>query len=350
MTASHTLSHPAAISQIPKHGLLTIHGFGIRLLAKSGHLEIEYGIGPDRRKLRLPRVANGLKRLVCISEDGFITLSALKWLSDVGVAFIMLDRLGKVRIVTGPTSPSDVRLRRAQALAHQNGKALEISRELIRAKLQGQEEVVREQLKQPTIADVIARLRERLKDAEELDAVRHLEARTAQTYWSAWRDLPILFPRQDAKHVPNHWLRFGARHSPLTSGPRLAVNPPNAILNYVFALAESECRLALCACGLDAGIGFVHVETRNRDSLALDLLETIRPSIEAWLLNWITEEPLRRSDFFETGSGNCRLMSRLCSELSETAPTWAGSLRRGLSTWHARCGIRHLNPSFRRSD
>jgi hypothetical protein len=56
--------------------------------------------------------------------------------------------------------------------------------------------------------------------------------------------------------------------------------------------------------------------------LALDLLETIRPSIEAWLLNWITREPLRRSDFFETGSGNCRLTSRMCSQLSETAPTW----------------------------
>ena len=54
----------------------------------------------------------------------------------------------------------------------------------------------------------------------------------------------------------------------------------------------------------------------------LDLLETIRPSIEAWLLHWITRESLRRSDFFETGSGNCRLRSGICSQLSETAPTW----------------------------
>jgi len=117
-------------------------------------------------------------------------------------------------------------------------------------------------------------------------------------------------------------LRFGARHSPLTGQPRLAVNPPNAILNYCFALAESECRLALSVCGLDPGLGFIHVDTPNRDSLALDLLETVRPAIEAWLLSWITREPLRRSDFFETGSGNCRLMSHLCTQLSETAPTW----------------------------
>jgi len=93
-------------------------------------------------------------------------------------------------------------------------------------------------------------------------------------------------------------------------------------LNYCFALGESECRLSLCQCGLDPGIGFIHLDTANRDSLALDLLETIRPSIEAWLLHWITREPLRRSDFFETGSGNCRLRSGICAQLSETAPTW----------------------------
>jgi hypothetical protein len=135
-------------------------------------------------------------------------------------------------------------------------------------------------------------------------------------------DCPILFPRKDARRVPSHWLKFGSRHSPITGGPRLAVNPPNALLNYAFALAESECRLALSCCGLDPGIGFVHLDTANRDSLALDLLETIRPSIEAWLLHWITRETLRRSDFFETGSGNCRLRSGICSQLSETAPTW----------------------------
>jgi hypothetical protein len=66
----------------------------------------------------------------------------------------------------------------------------------------------------------------------------------------------------------------------------------------------------------------LHTDTANRDSLALDVLEPIRPQIEAWLLNWIESEPLRRSDFFETGSGNCRLMSQLCTKLSGTASVW----------------------------
>src|SRR5436190_8856548 len=104
---------------------------------QAGHLEIEDGIGPERRKFRLPRVNHRLKRLVCIGDDGFITLSALRWLTEVDASFVMLDRLGRVRVVTGPTSPSEARLRRAQALALGNGMAVPISRELIAAKLDG---------------------------------------------------------------------------------------------------------------------------------------------------------------------------------------------------------------------
>ena len=102
-----------------------------------------------------------------------------------------------------------------------------------------------------------------------------------------------------------------------------SVNPPNSLLNFTFALAESECRLAAVVCGLDPGIGLIHTDTANRDSLALDLIEPIRPAIEAWLLDWLIREPLRRSDFYEMPNGNCRLTADLCSKLSETAPTWA---------------------------
>lgn len=287
-----------------------------------GHLEIDDGVGMDRRQIRLARLRHGLKRLVCITDDGTISLAALRWLTEQRASFVLLQRDGHVLTVCGPTSSSQARLRRAQALAHHTGKALEISRAIIAAKLEGEESVLREQLKQPAVAHSIAELREQLADAENLDRVRYLEAVAAKSYWSVWSDLPILFPHKDAKRLPPYWLRFGTRHSAITGGPRLAINPPNAVLNYVFAIAESECRLALCSCGLDPGLGFIHLDYVDRDSLALDLLETIRPSIEAWLVNWVTREPLRRSDFFETGSGNCRLRSGICSQLSETAPTW----------------------------
>src|SRR5271165_6238478 len=140
-------------SPITKSGVLTLSGFGVRVRIQSGHLEIEDGVGVERRKIRLRRVGHGLKRLVIIGNDGFVSLGALQWLADQDASLTFLDRRGKVLFVTGPTTPSDARLRRAQALAVQNGTALEISRELISAKLTGQENLVRETLNATATAD-----------------------------------------------------------------------------------------------------------------------------------------------------------------------------------------------------
>ncbi len=325
MAASENVSQSlfSSKSLIPRSGVLTLHGFGIRIRMQSGHLEIEDGIGQERRHIRLARVGHGLRRLVCISEDGFTTLSALKWLADVGVSFVMLNRNGKVLLVTGPTAPSDARLRRSQGLALGNGIGLEISRTLIDAKLEGQERVLREGLNDSVTAQAISDFREKLVAADTVQAIRLLEAHAAVAYFASWRNIPVLWPKADSPRIPDHWRTVGNRHSPLSGGPRPAITPVHAILNYCFALLESESRLALAAVGLDPGLGLgLHTDTRNRDSLALDALEPVRPEVEKWVLHWITREPLRRADFFETTTGNCRLMSHLCAKLSETAPTW----------------------------
>jgi hypothetical protein len=124
------------------------------------------------------------------------------------------------------------------------------------------------------------------------------------------------------QRVPEHWRTFGTRKSQLTGSPRLATNPPNAILNYLYALLESEARLAAAALGLDPGLGVLHVDTPNRDSFACDLMAPVRPKVDAFVLNWITREPLARQWFFEQRDGNCRLMAPFAVRLSETAPTW----------------------------
>ncbi len=171
-------------------------------------------------------------------------------------------------------------------------------------------------------ADKISRLRADLPTADSIASIRMIEAQAALAYWSAWRTLPINFPKNDLRRVPDHWLRFGARISPLTGSPRLAANPANAILNYVYSLLESEARLAAAALGLDPGLGVLHADAQSRDSLALDLLEPIRPQVDAYLLGWITRQPLKREWFFEQRDGNCRLMAPLAIRLSETGPTW----------------------------
>jgi CRISPR-associated endonuclease Cas1 len=320
MAASHTLPHSNALR---KSGVLALDGYGIRVQVNAGHLFLHDGIADERRTIRLPRVNHGLKRLVMIGSDGFITLEALRWLADQGAAFVMLDRRGKVLTVTGPVAPSDSKLRRAQALAPGNETALRISKELISQKLSGQELLVRDMLHDSTTADAIGRFRDVLPSAESIDRVRLIEAQAAKLYWQAWADLPILWPRADERRVPQHWKRFGSRISSLTHSPRLASTPPNALLNFLYGILESEARLSAVAMGLDPALGFLHVDTPNRDSLACDLMEVCRPrGVDAFVLNWLQTEPLRRSDFWEDRNGNCRIASSLAIKLCGTSDTW----------------------------
>jgi len=305
-----------------RHGVVTLSGYGINVRVDRGHLLVEDGIGADRHKARFSRVGHGLKRLVVIGSDGMVSLSALRWLADQKAAFVMLERDGSVLATVGPVRPSDARLRRAQALASQSGIAIKIARELIDRKLLGQEDVARRRLLATDCADSIAQYRAELPRADTPAGIRLIEAQAAGVYWALWRNLPINFPRKDMLRVPEHWREFGTRVSPLTGSPRLAVNPPGAMLNYLYTVLESECRLAAASLGLDPGLGMLHADTQARDSLACDLMETVRPQVDAYLLAWITREPLKREWFFEQSDGNCRLMSSLAIKLSETAPSW----------------------------
>jgi len=324
MAAKRTVYQPAqSLNSVPRHGVLTLVGYGISVSVDKGHLIVNDGIGAERYHYRLPRVGHRLKRLVVVGSDGLVSLAALRWLRDQDAGLIFLERNGKTLCVTGPVGSSDAKLRRAQALAMGNGVGLEISRALIHAKLQGQEQVLRERLNCQQTAETVARVRSKLDSAETFDMLRNLEANAAASYFREWRDLPVSWPKADLQKIPQHWRSVGSRQSPLTGGPRLAVTPVHALLNYCFALLEAETRLALSSLGLDCGLGLgLHTDTANRDSLALDVLEPIRPQVETWLLDWIAREPLCRADFFETGTGNCRLMSGICGKLSTTVSVW----------------------------
>ncbi|MGA2857500.1 MAG: CRISPR-associated endonuclease Cas1 [Candidatus Sulfotelmatobacter sp.] len=284
-------------SPIGRSGVLTLSGFGIKVRMQCGQLEIEDGIGPERRRIRLARVGHGLKRLVCIGSDGFVSLAALRWLADQDAAFTMLERDGKVLMVTGPVRPSDAKLRRSQALANSTGAALRIARELIDQKLTAQERVARYKLLNTSTADNIASFKAELPKADSITTIRLIESQAARAYWSAWSTLPINFPKNQLPRLPAHWLSFGMRVSPLTGSPRLACNPPNSILNFLYSLAEAGARLAAASLGLDPGLGVLHTDTTARDSLACDLMEPVRPHVDAYVLDWITKQL--------SVSGNC---------------------------------------------
>jgi len=317
------------------HGVVTLYGYPVSVNVERGHLILEDGVGPRRRRSRFARVGHRLKRIVVIGADGQVSLTALRWLADQDVSFAMLNRDGKVLAVTGPVGPSDARLRRSQSLAHQSGTAVEISKELIAQKLDGQARLVHDSFKESVVAQSIALFRAALSQANSVQSIRLIESQAAQAYWSVWRNLPVNFPTADLHRVPDHWRTFGTRKSPLTGSPRLAVNPANAMLNYLYALLESEARLAAAALGLDPGIGFLHVDTDARDSLACDLMEPVRPRVDAFLLEWITSEPLKREWFFEQRDGNCRLMASFAERLSGSLPAWRQEVA-PIAEWVAR--------------
>lgn len=302
---------------------MVLTGYGIRVAVERGHLTVADGRGQERRQGRFPRTTRDLKRLVVIGHTGTVSFDALRWLHDIGCAFVQIDGDGQVITASGPAGTDDARLRRAQTMATVNDAGTVIARDLLARKLAGQANVLETLDRGGIAASDVRHLRDAMTRATTPDQLRTLEAKAAVAYWSAWAAVPVRFARKARAQVPDHWRTFGARHSPLTGSPRTASNPANAILNYLYAIAEAECRLALLTVGLDPGMGIVHVDQRNRDSFACDVMEAIRPAIDAFTLDLIQSRPFGTGDFFETRQGACRLMPPVTRMLAETAPRWA---------------------------
>lgn len=306
-----------------ENGVLVLSGYGVRVAVRRRHLEVEDGIGRDRRRGRFSRATARLRRLVILGRTGTISLDSLRWLRDVGAGLIQIDRDGQVLAAFGPVGLDDARLRRAQALAPSNGEGIKIARELVRQKLSGQLSVLARLPDADTAATVIRESLSGLQNAATPAQLRLLESAAAAAYWKAWERIPVRFARRDEPKVPDHWRTFGTRGSPLAIGPRLAATPGNAILNYLYAILEGEASIAAMTMGLDPGMGVLHADQPARDSLALDLMEAARPVVDAYVLELLHRQVFRASDFFETRQGICRVLPPLTQLLCGTAVQWA---------------------------
>lgn len=307
----------------PRYGVLTLCGYGIRVAVERGYLIVEDGRGHERRRGRFPRTTRDLKRLVIVGHTGTISLDALRWLHDIGCAFVQLDTDGMVIAASAPPGSDDARLQRAQALAITGDTGITIARELLTRKLDGQAHVLDSFEDGQIAAGRVRQFRDDLPSTTTADQLRILEAQAAEVYWTTWAPVPVRFARRAVARIPEHWQTFGSRTSPLTSSPRTASNPANAMLNYLYAIVEAETRIALLAVGLDPGLGIVHADQKNRDSFACDVMEAIRPNVDAFVLELLRTRPFGTGDFFETRQGACRLMPPVTRILAETAPRWA---------------------------
>jgi CRISPR-associated endonuclease Cas1 len=302
-----------------------VDGFGIALrVLNRGKLRVEDGIGRQRRSLTLDRAGCGLERLVLIGHAGYVTLEALSWLRAIGAALVQIGRNGEVLAHSVPYGYDGHPIRRAQALAVTNGLDLAIARDLIAGKLDGQRRIL---VRLGADLREHDKLRVAVNAADSIERVRVIEANAAAGYFASWCAVRMRFRPRDCSRIPARWLRADSRASLLTGAPRAATSPINAMRNYLFACLESEARLALLAHGLDPQIGVMHADQRNRDSLALDTMEPVRPDVDAFLLDLLEDREFTARDFAELPNGICRIAAPLTHELALTLPHWRECLR-----------------------
>jgi CRISP-associated protein Cas1 len=68
---------------------------------------------------------------------------------------------------------------------------------------------------------------------------------------------------------------------------RHASHPVYAMLNYAYAVLESQVRIAAISQRLDPTIGYQHACRPGRAALVYDLMEPLRPRVDCLLLDFV---------------------------------------------------------------
>ena len=315
--------------------IVVVDGCGARIAMRHGHLVIDDGVGRYRRTRRYNRATGDLRRIVILARDGYLTLDALSWCRSMKAAVIVVDPFdASLLLASVADGVDDPRLRRAQAIAGSTDDhpvGLAIVQRLLSSKLAGEQAISQGVLGRADVADTINELADAMGDAASISECRQLEASAAAAYFSGWvaNDATTLsFATRDLRRVPEHWLGFNGRRSVIGLGNtnRRADRPLNALLNYTFALAKAEAVLAATALGLDPGMGLLHLDTRGRQSMALDLLEPVRPMVERFVLDLVATRTFRRGDFAEQEDGSVILGATLRAELADSLSEWSESV------------------------
>jgi hypothetical protein len=154
--------------------------------------------------------------------------------------------------------------------------------------------------------------------------------------WQTRASTPVEFAGPWHAGVPDHWRTAGGRTSPPSGfkSSRKAATPFHALVNYAYAILETEATITLHTHGFDPGLGILHTDKRYRGSLAHDLMEPVRPVIDGMILELLAEHALERGDVYETREGICRLGAPMARRLR-----WAPALRASLEDHAGRLGV-----------
>lgn len=234
--------------------------------------------------------------LVCLGRAS-ISPSLMNACAEAGVTISFLTEHGRfLARVEGPRS-GNVLVRRTQhRTADDPAKSLIIAKGVVTAKLANQRTVIRRALRDygdvTPLNDAEARMTHvarRALAAADIHILRGCEGEGAALYFGAF---DAMIRHDDPKFA----FHGRSRRPPL--------DRMNALLSFLYAVLGNDCRGALEGVGLDPAIGFLHADRPGRMSLALDLMEEMRPVLADRLaLSLINRRQLAVSDFEEGETG-----------------------------------------------
>lgn len=139
------------------------------------------------------------------------------------------------------------------------------------------------------VSEQLKILQPKTLEQSEPDALRGLEGTAASAYFSVFDEMIL-----GDKNV----FSFSGRNR------RPPLDPVNAMLSFAYSLLSYDCASALESVGLDSYVGFLHRDRPGRSSLALDLMEELRPCVaDRFVLTLINNRIFKESDFSIQESG-----------------------------------------------
>jgi CRISPR-associated protein Cas1 len=110
---------------------------------------------------------------------------------------------------------------------------------------------------------------------------------------------------------------FVKRRSRSYSWNMNASDEVNALLNYGYAVLESEIIKATNAVGLDPSVSFLHDLAESKQPLVYDLQELFRWIIDLSVIQLLEEKVLKKLDFIVTDNYHIRLKEQTAKALIE---------------------------------
>lgn len=312
---------------------LLLCGHGVSLRVDGGTLLIRNGLTPypqQREEFRFFKGDPAIPlRIILLDGSGYISFEVLDWLAEQGVALIRINWNGEVfSVLAGSGFSADPAKVQWQVETRGDpAKRIAFATQLIAKKIANSIETLRSVVPETRSRDrVLAKLNrdyERLKKSppDTVSTLLGIEGPAGLAYFKALEGLPLSWKSTTHRPIPQSWRSMGLRSAvragkPANSG---ATHPVNAMLNYAYAVLQSQLQIQAVSDGFDPTLGIMHQGRRGVPALVFDLMEPYRPKVDAAVLAFAFSETFTGADFVIKSDGVVRLAPQLARRVCQLA-------------------------------